>query len=351
MRILHVINVRWYNATAWYAFRLLKAAIKAGEAAAVAGLPDSPIINMSKNDGIKTFEANFNSNNIFTLFKTLNSFKGFIKDFQPDAIVCHRGEFFFLLALYKFFFRPNWKLVRVRGDRRPPTSDIISRFTHNVCCDKIVTPNKFMKENYMRRLKTNSEKISVIYGGVDTAFFKKNDEARSEIRKEFGFADNDFVVSVTGRFDEVKGHKIFLEACGILYRSGMKNLKIFLIGFPENISNEMIMAMAKDNAVEHITFITGKRTDINHLLNACDLGVISSIGSEAICRVAMEFMATGVPVVASDVGVLPEMTPPENSYPMFDPESLARRIENHIDYIKIYDEKDFYEDFKKAISA
>lgn len=351
MRILHIINVRWYNATAWYAFRLAKAGCEVGDVAAVAGLADSPVVTMSKNAGIKTFAANFNSNNIFTLFKTWHSFNAFIKDFKPDAIVCHRGEFFFLLALYKFFFAPSWKLVRVRGDIRQPKSDIFSRFTHNFCCDKIVTPNKFMKESYIKRLKIGSEKVSVIYGGVDTGFFKKDDDARSKIRKEFGFAGNDFVVAVTGRFDEVKGHKIFLEACGILYRNGMKNLKIFLIGFPENISCEQILAMAKYSGVGGVTFITGKRSDINQLLNACDLGVVSSIGSEAICRVAMEFMAAGVPVVASDAGVLPEIIPPENSYPMFEPESLAKRIKNHKNYIKIYDEKDFYEDFKKACSA
>lgn len=349
MRILHIINVRWYNATAWYAFALAKSALQAGDSAAIAGLPGSPVILKAKDACIETLEAPFTSNNPFVIFKNIRLLSRFIDEFMPEAVVCHRGEMFFAVAFYKFLFRKPWKLIRVRGDVRPPSSDVISRFTHNVCCDKIVVPNKFMKKEYINRLKTPEENISVIYGGVDVSFFKKDSEERKRIRKEFGFKDDDYVVCVVGRFDPVKGHKIFLEACGILRRKGMQNLKIFLAGFPENISDAQIKEIAAKNGVMDITFITGKRNDINALINACDLGVISSVGSEAICRVAMEFMACGVKIVTSDAGVLPEITPYENSYPMLDAQALARRIESHCGYLKIYDEKDFYRDFKAAL--
>lgn len=348
MRILHIINVRWYNATAWYAFRLAEGALRIGEDAAIAGLPGSPVTEMAKKEGLSVFEGCLNTGNPFVLFKNFYSLIKFIKKFAPEVVACHRGEVFFLVALYKFFFGKKWKLVRVRGDVRPPKGDIISRFTHNVCCDKIITPNKFMKANYIRILKTPAAKIDVIYGGVDTDFFKPDKQKRVDTRNEFGFKDDDFVVSVVGRFDPVKGHEVFLNACGKLYSKGMKNLKIFLIGFPENIKNDDILRMAAKNGVAEITVITGKRSDINALINACDLGVVSSLGSEAICRVAMEFMATGVTVVASDAGVLPEMMPPENSYKMLDSQELANRIENHIKYIKIYDMSDFYTQFKHA---
>lgn len=348
MRILHIINVRWYNATAWYAFRLAEGAKQLGEDSAIAGLVGSPVTEMAKKEGIPVFEGNLNTNNPFILFKNFYLLTKFIKLFSPNAVICHRGEIFFLVALYKFIFRKKWKFIRVRGDVRKPKGDILSRFTHNICCDKIVTPNKFMKENYLQILKTPAKKIDIVYGGVDTNFFKADNKKRAEIRNEFFFAESDFVVSVVGRFDPVKGHEIFLKACGELYRKGMTNLKIFLIGFPENIKNEDIQNMAKENGIEGITVITGKRIDINALINACDLGVISSLGSEAICRVAMEFMATGVPIIASDAGVLPEMITSGNSYQMYDWQALAERIEHHEKYIKIYDMLDFYNEFKKA---
>jgi glycosyltransferase involved in cell wall biosynthesis len=47
--------------------------------------------------------------------------------------------------------------------------------------------------------------------------------------------------------------------------------------------------------------------DIRGLIAACDFGVVASTGSEAAARVALEFMATGKPVLASRVGILPEL--------------------------------------------
>jgi glycosyltransferase involved in cell wall biosynthesis len=47
--------------------------------------------------------------------------------------------------------------------------------------------------------------------------------------------------------------------------------------------------------------------DVRGLISACDFGVVASTGSEATARVALEFMATGKPVMASRVGILPEM--------------------------------------------
>ncbi|MGH8003810.1 MAG: glycosyltransferase family 4 protein, partial [Limisphaerales bacterium] len=47
--------------------------------------------------------------------------------------------------------------------------------------------------------------------------------------------------------------------------------------------------------------------DTRALISTCDFGVAASTGSEATARVALEFLAMGKPVLASRVGILPEM--------------------------------------------
>ena len=47
--------------------------------------------------------------------------------------------------------------------------------------------------------------------------------------------------------------------------------------------------------------------DVNYFLNAVDVGILTSIGSEANSRAVLEFMSCGKPVIASDVGVIPEI--------------------------------------------
>lgn len=348
MRILHIINVRWFNATAWYAFRLMMVARTAGDVSAVAGLPLSPIINMARDEGFQVLEADFNSNNVFNIIKTIKKTAAFIKEFQPDLVVCHRGEMFWWFSVYSRFFSKTWKLIRVRGDIRPPTADFFSRFMHNSCAFAVIASAEIIRKKFIYSLKTPPEKVFTVYGGVDTDVFKPDAELRREIRHELGYSESDYVVSVVGRFDPVKGHEVFLKACSLLYKNGMQNLRVLLVGFPENITLNDMERMVKENGLADITFITGRRKDVPALMNASDLGVISSIGSEAICRVAMEFMACGVPVVASDAGVLPEMFSGDSSYPMGDYVALSERIKKRSGKVELYSEKDFYQKFLTA---
>lgn len=350
MNIVHLINVRWFNATAWYALRLIESGILAGDRAAAAGLPDSPVINKAKELGVQTVEAPFTSNNFFDFFKNLRKIHKLIKDIDADTLVCHRGEMFWIIALDKFIFRRKYKLIRVRGDVRPPKTDIFSKFTHNTACNHIITSADFIRTFFIEKLKTNANYIDTIYGGVNRSVFYKDYKKRINVRQHYNFKDDDFVVSVVGRFDPVKGHNVFLKACSRAYKNGLKELKIMLAGFPENIKLDEMQKMVEDNGLNDITIITGKVDDITGIMNASDLGVISSLGSEAVCRVAMEFMACGVPVISSNAGVLPEMLPQQYRYDIYDDERLAFLIKEKKGFIKIYDQKDFYNEFIEKIN-
>ncbi len=64
----------------------------------------------------------------------------------------------------------------------------------------------------------------------------------------------------------------------------------------------------------------------------------------------MEFMACGVPVISSNAGVLPEMLPQQYRYDIYDDERLAFLITEKKGFIKIYDQKDFYNEFIEKIN-
>ncbi|MFA6749270.1 MAG: glycosyltransferase family 4 protein, partial [Candidatus Riflebacteria bacterium] len=49
------------------------------------------------------------------------------------------------------------------------------------------------------------------------------------------------------------------------------------------------------------------RNDIEKVIADIDIGLISSIGSEANTRAGLEYMASGKPVVGTSVGVIPEV--------------------------------------------
>ena len=107
MNIVHLINVRWFNATAWYAYKLAESAVLQGDKAAIAGLPLSPVIYHAKELEINTLEAPFTSNNLFMFFSNMRKLHKFIRDNNADVLCCHRGEMFWIIALDKFIFRQS----------------------------------------------------------------------------------------------------------------------------------------------------------------------------------------------------------------------------------------------------
>ena len=60
------------------------------------------------------------------------------------------------------------------------------------------------------------------------------------------------------------------------------------------------------NLNDHVRLIP-EREDILEIMEFADLGIVSSIESEVICRVAMEFFSVATPIVAFPTGCLPEI--------------------------------------------
>lgn len=346
MRILNVINVRWFNATAWYAVNLSSALKRRGHDVAVCGLPGSPPVHKAHGIGLDVFEAGINKSNPVSVLAAMGAMDRILMDFDPEIVICNRGEFYSYFA-YKRITRQKFRLIRVRGDIRPPKAGRMNRLIHNRCTDAIVTSGQFIKQQYLDILNTPEIGLNVIYGGVDTDVFKQSSFARIKVRDEFGIGEDDFLVGIVGRFDPIKGHENLIKAVAKLYHGGMKNIRLMIAGFDAVSSTGDIEKMLAENGVRDISFMTGKREDIADIYNALDVCVVSSLGSEAICRVGMEAMACGVPLITSDTGVLPEIS--KNVYPKDNWEALAELLTDYDKSVTVYSMDSFADQFSKLL--
>jgi len=346
VRILNVINVRWFNATAWYAVNLSSALKRRGHDIAVCGLPGTPPVLKAQGIGLDTFEASINKSNPFSVLAGMGAMDKILMTYQPDVIICNRGEFYWYFA-YKRMTKQKYKLIRVRGDIRPPKKGWLNKIFHNKCTDAIVTSGKFIKQQYRDIFDTPEIGLNVIYGGVDTDIFKPSSFAKIKLRDEFGFTDENFVVGIVGRFDPIKGHENLIKAVAKLYHTWRKNIRLVIAGFDAVSTTKDIEKMLDENGIREITVMTGKREDIADIYNSLDVCVISSLGSEAICRVGMEAMACGVPIITSDTGVLPEIS--KNVYPKDDWEALASLIADHDKSVTVYSLDSFADQFAKFL--
>ena len=325
MRSIQVVNVRWFNATAWYAMYLSRLLLEAGHEVLVLGLPGTLSARKGDEWGLPMRLLDLNTATPWGIAALYAELKRLVQDFRPDVVNCHRGEAFLLWGLLRKQLG-GFGLVRTRGDQRLPKANRVNRWLHNDVCDAVITTNSPMTRHFQNAFGVPEPKLHEILGGVDTGLFHPDPAARLRIREELGYSETDFVVGLLGRFDQVKGQQELIRTVGSLYHAGMTNLRLLLLGFDSATPEATVRDWIREHGVDRITTITGKRPDIGACLNALDLGVVASLWSETIARAALEIMATGVPLIGSDVGVMPDLLEPSAIFPAGDEKAMARRI-------------------------
>ncbi len=324
LKILHIANVRFYNATMWYAFFLSKTLEELGHTSKVLTLDGTLSDKKAKELGISQISLPYNQKKLSQLPNIYKFIEKEIAQLQPDIVNCHRGELYPLFVYLKKNY--NFKLVRTRGDQRKVKNNIFNRYFYNKASDAIIATNTSIEKNLLKSLKLDKDKVFSVLGGVDTKIFYPNKDAREKARREYNYKDTDCVLGLLGRLDPVKGHKEAIYALARAVEYGADNLKLCIIGFDEITKAEDFYALARELGVLEKVYVTGKVDNINDVLNMCDIGFLTSIGSEAIARAAVEFIACNVPLISSNVGVMPDLVIDEGRFKTADIEDMAQKM-------------------------
>ena len=329
MRTIQVVNVRWYNATAWYGVTLAHCLQKAGHESLVAGLAGTPPLEKARALGLPTVELPFNSQTPGKLVELWQGMDRLVRDFRPDVVNCHRGEAFVLWALLKM--RHNFALVRTRGDRRLPRGGAVNRWLHCRAADAVIATNSLMTRHFAEVLHVPSARLYTILGGVDTNRFHADKDAGVEVRRQYGYTDDDIVMGLLGRMDDVKGIR---ESIVALARARERSaeagrIRFLIIGFDSEFSTADVARWTREQGLGElgdIVTVTGRVDRPEAVINALDFGILASLGSEAIARAALEIMASGVPLISSTTGVMPDLLPEEYCFAPGDTEAMAGRM-------------------------
>lgn len=330
VRVAHVVNVRWLNATAWYGLTLARLMADDGHEVAVLALPGTETFARATELGLAPRGLQLNARAPWAVARLYGELRAFVSDFKPDLVNCHRGESFVLWGLLKAT-GAGFALARTRGDQRPPKANLVNRWLHCRAADAVVATNSATESIFRERLRVPADRLFCIRGGVDVERFRFDLAGRARVRAEFGFEEQDQVLGLLGRFDRVKGQRELIQALAQLREAGRTRLKLFLIGFPTATSEAEVRAWLDEFRVADITRISGRRSDLGACLSACDIGVAPSLWSEAIARAVLELMANERPVLATRVGVMPDLLSAEALVPPADAEALAQGLARLLD--------------------
>ncbi|MCQ2601580.1 MAG: glycosyltransferase, partial [Treponema sp.] len=98
-------------------------------------------------------------------------------------------------------------------------------------------------------------------------------KSREEIRKEFGFAEGDFIVGHVGRFVDQKNHNFLIDIFVEILKL-RKNAKLLLVG--EGPLQDTIKEKCKPLKIEDKVFFTGVRTDVPEIMSGMDVFLFPS---------------------------------------------------------------------------
>jgi glycosyltransferase involved in cell wall biosynthesis len=191
------------------------------------------------------------------------------------------------------------------SDMRMRNYPVMSALTVRVSAHLSARPagivvNSIAGRDHHERIGFRPRAWHFIPNGFDLARFRPDADARRQIRSEAGIDDQTPLVGMISRFDPMKDHSRFFEAAAIVARR--RGAHFLLAG--ENVaeSNSALRSLYAHPDLEDRVHLLGYRPDIDRMMAALDVHVLSSAYGEGFPNVIGEAMACGVICVATDVG-------------------------------------------------
>lgn len=197
--------------------------------------------------------------------------------------------------------------------------------------DAVVAVSKMVRD-YAIHNGWPKEKIRVIHNHLPFAEWDLIPNGRKAIRRELGIPLDVPVLGLVGRLlPHVKGHEIYLRAVARVAKR-YPDVKALVVGSEPNgqsTHTARLMQLAADLGIRDRCLFVGERRDIPSIMDAIDVLAVPSLVPEAFGMVILEAMARGTPVVASDIGGIPEVVLDGETgllVPPNDDEALARAV-------------------------
>lgn len=183
-----------------------------------------------------------------------------------------------------------------------PIEKMCSHFT-----DVLITINT---EDYaLAQRKLKAKDIKYVPGvGINKSRFSDAAVSKNEKRKLLGIPEEAFLILSVGELNENKNHETVIRAVA---ESTDKKIHYAIAG--EGINRKYLQNLAKELNIEDRIHLLGQRTDIEEIYKSADIYVLPSI-REGLNVSVMEAMASGLPVIASDIRGNRDMVMPQGGF-------------------------------------
>ena len=275
-----------------------------------------------RNEGIKIQKTGLNNvyspRQIFKIKKFINGY---------DIVHTHLFQPQYWTTIAKILYRSNTPIITTEHStnnrrREHKIFKNIDRFIYKKY-DKIICISKETEKNLIKWIPRISSKTIVVYNGTDLNKFRNSKPyKKEELIKNVGENSNSKLILMVSRFSVQKDHETLIRAAKLL----SDDYHVILVG-EGSLKEDIILLVEKLNISHRVHFLN-YREDVERIMKSVDIYVQSS-NWEGFGIAALEAMATGIPVIASNTPGLSEVVEGGGVlFPKGDHISLANAIKD-----------------------
>lgn len=324
--LLFINSITIYGGGEVWMITAMKEFIKRGYGVTLVCKKNAAIIYHSIEAGIETIPINISGDlNPLTIFKLYDIFR----KKQLNVVIANTGKDLRLSGLAALFMK-NIKVIARQGIDYPFKNNFRYKIAYNQLADIIVANSEATKSTMLKSAPwLKEERVKVIYNGINPELYKP--VHTKDLRNEFGFEKDNFVIGFVGRLSIQKGILYALEGFNIVNKKH-NNVRLLICGDGELKSD--VEKFISENQLEQKVHLAGFRKDIPDVMKTIDVLLTPSLW-EGFGIVLIEAMASGKPCVATKTSSIPEivedsvngfLVPPEDSQSIA--ESLIKLISN-----------------------
>ncbi|WP_266158192.1 glycosyltransferase family 4 protein [Dyella silvatica] len=299
MKFLFVGTNPEHTGAATHFIALIQAVAEAGHQVSVVAYPDGLIAQGLADANVRLYPAKFR--NILDVRGYAASFKA-ARQLKPDMLIGNFGKEYWPLILLGRLLRIPVTLFR---HRTPPMSRI-SGYLLPRLAQHFLAVSQHARQAYLDR-GTPADLVQVIYNPVNMASCQPDPQKRHEILQSLGIDDEAIVLGYAGRIHGSKGVFTLLDAA---HEAMAREPRLHCLWLGHGPSSQELHERIAAGPFAERHHVLGWINDVHPYYTALSMLAFPSIATETFGRVSVEAQASGVPVLGSAIGGIPETLSP-----------------------------------------
>jgi glycosyltransferase involved in cell wall biosynthesis len=220
-----------------------------------------------------------------------------------DVVHVHRGKEHWLAAVANRLAPTPRPLVRTRHIAQAVRPHAANRWLYRQATALVVTVTDAIRRQYLAAGLVAPDRVAALPGGADTERYRPQPRDAA-VYRSLGGREDSLLVGMIAGLRVMKGHEVVIEAAARLNALGVRLRFVFL---GRGGREQTLRARISGAGLEPQITIGGFVDDLPRAMAALDVALYVPLESDGMSRVVFECLAAGRPLVASRVGVVPEV--------------------------------------------